>query len=108
LAITIPDGIEVEFDFEYLVVEPADIYAEPRADVPAGMTSLVLSNKLGDGVNGYCLAHVVDVIVRATDDAGLGDTGDVRVKATASWLGQTGQAQICQMRSFDFSVKVVQ
>jgi len=107
-ATIVPNGIELGFDYEYLLVEPTNVYAEPVTNIPEGMTSLALANKLGDGVTGYCLAHVVDVIVYAMDDAGLGDAGDVRVKTTASWMGQTGQAQISQTRSFDFSVKVVQ
>ena len=102
-------AIEVQFaPGQYLVVEPTDVYTEPIVAVPSGMTSLALPNRIDDGVNGYCLVHVVDIVVRVTDESSVGDTGTVELLATGSWPGQTGQAQICQSRSFKFDVEVVQ
>ena len=104
-----PKGIEVQFaPGQYLVVEPTDIYTEPIVTVPSGMTSLALPNRIDDGVNGYCLVHVVDIVVNVTEEAALGNVGTVELLATGSWPGQTGQAQICQSRSFKFDVEVAQ
>jgi len=102
-----PDGIWVEYAAgAHLEIIPTDIFPEPVETVPEGMVNLTLPSKLGAGVDGYCLAHVVvmDIVVMEAA-AVIGDVC-VEILATASWPGQKGQASIQQTRTFRFSVAI--
>jgi len=84
---------------ENLAVEPAGLSSGPIEDVPEGMVCITVPNR------GYVLARVATIIIRVPDSEGAGVTGDIKITATASWLGQSGTAAIKQTRDFDFSVK---
>ena len=133
-ATEVPDGWTVEFDppladqqynlggdiiviSENLFAEVTEIFAEPIASPPAGTISLTLPKKLGgadtpddpeDDISGYCVAKELRVKITVPGDVPKNITEWIRVLATGSWPGQTGQAQICQSRSFKFDVEVVQ
>lgn len=92
---------------ENLYSEPTAVYAEEITNVPDGMVSLTLPNKLGEDVSGYCLAKSVNIKVTIPESMEIGTTGDVKILATGSWLGQTGAAAIAQTRDFDFTVQAV-
>lgn len=90
---------------ENLYVEPTEVLSEEIEDVPEGMTSLTLSNKLGPNIPGYALAKVVSITIRVPKSCKAGTNGEVRIRAVASWLGQTGTATIGQTRDFRFTVR---
>lgn len=87
------------------------VFAEEITDVPDGMICLTLPNKLGTEENpdtpGYCLAKPVTITISVPDSVDIGTTGDVKILATGSWLGQTGAAAIAQTREFDYTVQTV-
>jgi hypothetical protein len=92
---------------ENLYVEPSQVSAEEITDVPEGMICLTLPNKLGEGVPGYCLAKVATITIHVPKSEKVGTTGDIKIRGTGSWLGQTGSASIQQQRDFDFNVTTV-
>jgi len=84
---------------ENLAVEPAGLSSGPIEDVPEGMVCITVPNR------GYVLAKVATIIIRVPDSEGTGVTGDIKITAVASWLGQNGVGTINQTRDFDFNVK---
>ena len=101
--VAVPDGIEVEYATgSHLEVAPADIHPEPVEAVPEGLVNLTLPSKLGAGVAGYRLAHVVVIEILVNEAIALIDDACVEILATASWPGQTGQVSIKQTRIFSF------
>ncbi|MBT3362947.1 MAG: hypothetical protein HN929_04615 [Chloroflexi bacterium] len=105
-AIELPDGWKVKYSSRNLKVSPMGVSAEPITDVPDGMVALTLPNKLGDGIQGYCLAHVVTITVQVPAEAAMGTVGDITIEAKAKWSGQTGMAVFGQTRKFGINVTV--
>lgn len=99
------DGDIISVD-EDLYVEPTEVHAEPPGDIPTGMISIVLPNKLGPGVPGYCLARLVEIIICVPESAEAGSNCTVKITAVASWPGQHGAVAIKQTRDFNYLVKV--
>lgn len=92
---------------ENLYAGPTEVYAEEITDPPDGTVSLTLPNKLGEGIAGYCLAKLVTITISVPESVEIGTTGDIKILATGSWLGQTGAAAIAQTREFDYTVQAV-
>ncbi len=97
----IPDSWEVEIVTQNLHAEPTELSPEPIEDVPDGMVCLTVGNR------GYTLAKEATITIRVPESAQADTTGQVKITAVASWLGQEGQASICQTRDFDYSVKTL-
>ena len=85
---------------ENLHVEPTGLSAEEIEDVPGGTVLLRVGNR------GYTLAKEATITIRVPESARADTTGQVKITAVASWLGQEGQASICQTRDFSFSVNI--
>jgi hypothetical protein len=101
--VAVPDGIEVEYTTgSHWELTPADVHSEPVETVPEGMVNLALPAKLGAGITGYCLAHVVAIDILVDEAAALVDGACLEILATASWPGQTGQVLVQQTRTFSF------
>jgi hypothetical protein len=94
---------------ENLYVEPTQLSLEEIEDVPSGWdVCLTLPNR---GANpdgpGYTLAKKVTIIVHVPKSEKYDITGDIKIRGTGSWLGQSGAASIQQQRDFDFTVTTV-
>lgn len=85
---------------ENLHVEPTELSVEDIEDVPKGTVLLRVGNR------GYTLAKEATITIRVPESAQADTTGQVKITAVASWLGQEGQASIGQTRDFDYSVNV--
>ena len=84
---------------ENLSVEPAAICSKLIEDVPDGVVCLTVPGR------GYVLAQLARVVVRVPESERAGVTGDIKITAVASWLGQRGAGTISQTRDFDFNVR---
>lgn len=92
-----PEGWQVEVT-PSLQVEPQKLSADPIQDVPQGTIALQVPNR------GYTLARVATITIRVPELQKAGTTGDVKIAATASWLGQGGTAAISQARTFSYRI----
>ncbi|MCX6013950.1 MAG: hypothetical protein NTV30_11250 [Chloroflexi bacterium] len=92
---------------ENLSVEPSELSSEPIKNVPTGMFSILLPNKLGPDIPGYAVAQVIYINITVPKGVPVGESHKITVKAEASWLGQTGAGAIAQERNFDLTVNTV-
>ncbi|MBT3363025.1 MAG: hypothetical protein HN929_10460 [Chloroflexi bacterium] len=103
-AIDLAQGWKVKYSNSNIKVEPTQISSEPITDIPDGMISLRLPNKLGEGIPGYCLAHVVTVTINVPEKSTTATVSNVTIEATAKWSGQTGMVHITQTRNFELNI----
>lgn len=96
--------IDVE---QNVYVEPSSVYSTDDVAIPAGFELIAIPDKLGAGIPGYVLAKALNVKISVPASVAVGTIGEVSVKASAAYLGQTGAAIIGLERPFDFTVTTV-
>ena len=103
-----PDAHDAEVDIsgilttinENLYVEPSsDVVDEIPENVPEGIE--YISSSVG-----YIGAKPVEIRIKVPENENYGSY-DLRIDASAFWLGQEGTAEIQQSRSFDYKINVV-
>ena len=84
---------------ENLYVEISEAVDEIPENVPEGIE--YISSSVG-----YIGAKPVEIKIKVPSDEAYG-TYDLRIDASAFWLGQQGTAEIQQSRSFDYKIDLV-
>lgn len=100
-------GSDVITIAENLFVEPSAVFTQEIVNVPAGMVGLTLPNRFGTGEHGYTLAKPASIVISVPKNVPKNITGRVKIAAEASWLGQSGTAEMRQERDFIFDVSTV-
>lgn len=91
-------GIITSVD-ENLYVEPSEAVDEIPLDIPEGIE--YISSSVG-----YVGANFVEIKIKVPENEEYGSY-DLRIDASAFWLGQQGTAEIQQSRSFDYKINIV-
>ncbi|MBT3362944.1 MAG: hypothetical protein HN929_04600 [Chloroflexi bacterium] len=104
--IDVGGGIIIPVD-QNLFVEQTPVYTVKPTDAPSGQHILPLPNRFGPDTIGYTFSKRIYVRITPPANTPIGISEQFIVNAKASYLGQTGAAEIGQTRPFTFTVNTV-
>lgn len=87
---------------ENLYAEPTERLQEKAEDVPGENECLPLPNN-----GGYALAKPATITISVPESEKIGTSGSIRILATGSCLGQTGDVSTKLAGDFDFTITTV-
>ena len=93
-------GVPKTIEENLFVEPPSDVAESIPANIPEGIE--YISSPVG-----FVGAKPVKIKIKVPSDEKLGIVTNIRIDATAAWLGQTGTAAITQGRSFEYKVTVL-
>lgn len=92
-------GIETEIE-ENLYVKPSGFFDE----IPDEVDEQIEYVSTGQG---YIAAKSVNIIIKAPEDIALGKSYELKIEATANWVGQSGAVSLGQQREFDYKITTI-